>query len=211
MRHYEVVFLVHPDQSEQVPAMLERYRSMIEAAGGVVHREEDWGRRQLAHPVTKVHKAHYLMVNIECPQETLDELVGAFRFSDAVLRHLVIKREKAITESSPMAKAQEEEKAKEAQAAAAEAERSKRVERPPREEAEPEQAAPEEAAVEEAAAEAAVAEEAPAEEAPEEEAPEQEAPEQEAAEEAAAAEPATEAASEESAPGEADDATDKEK
>ncbi len=137
MRHYEVVFLVHPDQSEQVPAMLERYRSMIESAQGVVHREEDWGRRQLAHAVNKVHKAHYLMVNIECPQETLNELVGAFRFSDAVLRHLVIKRDKAITEPSPMAKEQEEEKAKEAQAAAAEAERSKRAERPPREEAAP--------------------------------------------------------------------------
>ena len=133
MRHYEVVFLVHPDQSEQVPAMLERYRSMIEAADGVVHRQEDWGRRQLAHAVNKVHKAHYLMVNIECPQETLNELVGAFRFSDAVLRHLVIKRDKAITEPSPMAKEQEEEKAKEAHAAAAEAERSKRAERSARE------------------------------------------------------------------------------
>ena len=125
MRHYEVVFLVHPDQSEQVPAMLERYRGMIEAAGGVVHREEDWGRRQLAHPITKIHKAHYLMLNVECPQDTLDELVGAFRFSDAVLRHLVIKRDKAVTEPSPMAKEQEEENAKEAQAAAAEAARAK--------------------------------------------------------------------------------------
>jgi len=127
VRHYEVVFLVHPDQSEQVPAMLERYRSMIEGAGGIVHREEDWGRRQLAHAINKIHKAHYLMLNVECPQETLDELVGAFRFSDAVLRHLVIKRDKAITEPSPMAKAQEEEKAKEAQAAAADAARSKRA------------------------------------------------------------------------------------
>lgn len=154
MRHYEVVFLVHPDQSEQVPAMLERYRSMIEAADGVVHRQEDWGRRQLAHPVNKVHKAHYLMVNVECPQETLNELVGAFRFSDAVLRHLVIKRDKAITEPSPMAKAQEEEKAKEAQAAAAEAERSKRAERPPREEA-ASQATAEKADAEEAAPEKA--------------------------------------------------------
>jgi len=125
LRHYEVVFLVHPDQSEQVPAMLERYRGMIEAAGGVVHREEDWGRRQLAHPITKIHKAHYLMLNVECPQDTLDELVGAFRFSDAVLRHLVIKRDKAVTEPSPMAKEQEEENAKEAQAAAAEAARAK--------------------------------------------------------------------------------------
>jgi small subunit ribosomal protein S6 len=103
--------------------MLERYRRMIEGAGGVVHREEDWGRRQLAHPITKIHKAHYLMLNVECPQDTLDELVGAFRFSDAVLRHLVISRDKAITETSPMAKEQEEEKAKEAQSAAAEAAR----------------------------------------------------------------------------------------
>jgi len=130
VRHYEVVFLVHPDQSEQVPAMLERYRSMIEGAGGIVHREEDWGRRQLAHAINKIHKAHYLMLNVECPQDTLDELVGAFRFSDAVLRHLVIKRDKAITEASPMAKAQEEEKAKEAQAAAADAARVRRPVRP---------------------------------------------------------------------------------
>ena len=110
MRHYEVVFLVHPDQSEQVPAMLERYRSMIEGAGGTIHRQEDWGRRQLAHSISKVHKAHYLMLNIECDKATLEELVGAFRFSDAVLRHLVINRDRAITEPSPMAKAQEEDK-----------------------------------------------------------------------------------------------------
>jgi small subunit ribosomal protein S6 len=118
MRHYEVVFLVHPDQSEQVPAMMDRYRSMIEGAGGKVHREEDWGRRQLAHSIHKVHKAHYLMLNIECEKATLDELVGAFRFSDAVLRHLVIRRDKAITEPSFMAKAKEEEDARESQAAA---------------------------------------------------------------------------------------------
>ena len=109
LRHYEVVFLVHPDQSEQVPAMMERYRNMIEGAGGKIHRQEDWGRRQLAHSIAKVHKAHYLMLNIECDNATLDELVGAFRFSDAVLRHLVIKRDKAVTEPSPMAKAQEED------------------------------------------------------------------------------------------------------
>ncbi len=113
MRHYEIVFLVHPDQSEQVPAMVERYRGMIEGAGGSIHRLEDWGRRQLAHSVNKVHKAHYIMFNIECDQPTLDELVGAFRFNDAVLRHLVIKRDKAITEASPMAKEVEEEKARE--------------------------------------------------------------------------------------------------
>ena len=125
MRHYEVVFLVHPDQSENVPAMMERYRSMIEGAKGRIHREEDWGRRQLAHSVNKIHKAHYLMLNIECEKEALDELVGAFRFNDAVLRYLVINRDKPITETSPMAKAQEEERVREEAAAAAEAERAK--------------------------------------------------------------------------------------
>jgi small subunit ribosomal protein S6 len=109
------VFLVHPDQSEQVPAMLDRYRSMIEGTGGKIHRQEDWGRRQLAHSIAKVHKAHYLLLNIECEQPALDELVGAFRFSDAVLRHLVIKRDRAFTEPSFMAQAHEEEKAREAQ------------------------------------------------------------------------------------------------
>jgi len=118
MRHYEVVFLVHPDQSEQVPAMMDRYRSMIEGSGGVVHRAEDWGRRQLAHAINKVHKAHYLMLNVECGQDALDELVGAFRFSDAVLRHLVIRRDKAITEASIMAKEKAEEDAREQAAAA---------------------------------------------------------------------------------------------
>ena len=115
MRHYEIVFLVHPDQSEQVPAMMERYRSMIEGTGGKIHRQEDWGRRQLAHSISKVHKAHYLLLNIECDKPALDELVGAFRFSDAVLRHLVIKRDKAITEPSLMAQAHEEEKARDGQ------------------------------------------------------------------------------------------------
>jgi small subunit ribosomal protein S6 len=117
LRHYEVVFLVHPDQSEQVPAMMERYRSMIEGSGGHIHRQEDWGRRQLAHSIAKVHKAHYLLLNIECNKPALDELVGAFRFSDAVLRYLVIARAEAITEPSLMAKAREEEEAREAQSA----------------------------------------------------------------------------------------------
>ncbi|MEE9141500.1 MAG: 30S ribosomal protein S6 [Gammaproteobacteria bacterium] len=108
MRHYEVVFLVHPDQSEQVPAMLERYHHMIESGGGRVHRSEDWGRRQLTYPINKVHKAHYALMNIEVSQETHDELIGAFRFNDAVLRHLVIGRKKAINEPSPMAKLAEE-------------------------------------------------------------------------------------------------------
>jgi small subunit ribosomal protein S6 len=118
VRHYEVVFLVHPDQSEQVPAMLQRYRSMIEGSGGKIHREEDWGRRQLTHSIQKLHKAHYLLFNIECDKPALDELTGAFRFSDAVLRFLVIKCDKAITEPSIMAKAHEEEKEREAQSAA---------------------------------------------------------------------------------------------
>jgi small subunit ribosomal protein S6 len=107
------VFLVHPDQSEQVPAMMERYRSMIEGAGGTIHREEDWGRRQLAHSIQKLHKAHYLLFNLECAKPALDELIGAFRFSDAVLRYLVIRRDEAITEPSVMAKAHEEEKERE--------------------------------------------------------------------------------------------------
>ena len=109
MRHYEIVFLVHPDQSEQVPAMVERYKSMIANGNGTVHRFEDWGRRQLAFPIAKVHKAHYVLLNIECDQKTLNELTGAFRFSDAVLRHLVVQEDKAITEPSPMARGEDEE------------------------------------------------------------------------------------------------------
>src|ERR1700758_107599 len=109
MRHYEIVFLVHPDQSEQVPAMIERYKGMIAAGEGRVHRLEDWGRRQLTYPIAKVHKAHYVLMNIECDQKVLDELPGAFRFSDAVLRHLVVNMDEAVTEPSPMAKAADEE------------------------------------------------------------------------------------------------------
>jgi len=107
MRHYEVVFLVHPDQSEQVPAMIERYRSGIESKGGKIHRLEDWGRRQLAYPINKVHKAHYVLMNIECDQEALDELESAFRFNDAVIRNLIIKRDEAITEASHLSKGPE--------------------------------------------------------------------------------------------------------
>ena len=107
MRHYEIVFLVHPDQSEQVPAMLERYKGMITAGGGAIHRQEDWGRRQLAFPINKIHKAHYLLLNIECDQKTLAELTGSFRFSDAVIRNLVMKMDAAVTEPSPMAKGEE--------------------------------------------------------------------------------------------------------
>jgi small subunit ribosomal protein S6 len=109
MRHYEIVFLVHPDQSEQVPAMIERYKGMISAGGGNVHRLEDWGRRQLAYPLSKVHKAHYVLMNVETDQKTLAELTGAFRFSDAVLRHLVVNMDEAVTDPSPMARAEEEE------------------------------------------------------------------------------------------------------
>src|ERR1700749_1827516 len=109
MRHYEIVFLVHPDQSEQVPAMIERYKGRIATGEGRVHRLEDWGRRQLTYPIAKVHKAHYVLMNIECDQKVLDELTGAFRFSDAVLRHLVVNMDAAVTEPSPMAKAADEE------------------------------------------------------------------------------------------------------
>jgi small subunit ribosomal protein S6 len=108
MRHYEIVFLVHPDQSEQVPAMVDRYRAMITAGNGTVHRLEDWGRRQLAHSINKVHKAHYVLMNVETDQQTLAELVGAFRFSDAVLRHLVMARDEAVTEPSPLAKSSDD-------------------------------------------------------------------------------------------------------
>ncbi len=104
MRHYEIVFLVHPDQSEQVSAMVERYRSMIETEGGKIHRIEDWGRRQLAYPIAKVHKAHYVLMNVECSQTALDELSAAFRFNDAVLRNLIVARDEAVTEPSPLAK-----------------------------------------------------------------------------------------------------------
>lgn len=100
MRHYEIVILVHPDQSSQVPAMIQRYQSVIEQRQGKIHRMEDWGRRQLAYPISKVHKAHYVLMNIECDQETLDELENAFRYNDAVLRNLIVKRQEAITEQS---------------------------------------------------------------------------------------------------------------
>ncbi len=125
MRHYEIIFIVHPDQSEQVPAMVERYRAIVTAKNGNIHRLEDWGRRQLAYPIQKVHKAHYVLMNIECDSETLAELEHAFKFNDAVLRHLTVKMKQAVTIASPMMK---EEKSKsllpaaEAQPAAAVAE-----------------------------------------------------------------------------------------
>lgn len=109
MRHYEIVLLIHPDQSEQVPAMIERYRAIVETRGGAIHRQEDWGRRQLAYPIAKVHKAHYLLFNLEANDEAMRELASAFRFSDAVLRNLVIKRDAALTEPSAIALARESE------------------------------------------------------------------------------------------------------
>jgi len=109
MRHYEIVFLVHPDQSEQVPAMVERYTNSIEAANGKIHRFEDWGRRHLAYPINDVHKAHYILMNIECTQEVLDELTTNFRYNDAVLRNMVIRCDEAITEISPIKAAESRE------------------------------------------------------------------------------------------------------
>ena len=108
MRHYEICFLVHPDQSEQVPAMLERYRALIEGSNGAIHRLEDWGRRQLAFPIAKLHKAHYILMNIECDGAALAELEGIFRFNDAVLRHLTVSRQASVVEQSLMMKAKEE-------------------------------------------------------------------------------------------------------
>ena len=122
MRHYEVVFIVHPDQSEQVPAMVERYKTLITGQEGVIHRLEDWGRRQLAYPIQKLVKAHYVCMNIECNQATLDELEHAFRYNDAVLRHLVVKLKKAETAPSPMMKIVEREEARKVSAEPAPAE-----------------------------------------------------------------------------------------
>jgi small subunit ribosomal protein S6 len=193
MRHYEIVFLVHPDQSEQVPAMVEKYHGMVTEAGGQVHRSEDWGRRQLAHPINKIHKAHYALLNVECPFGVIKEIKSAFKFNDAVLRHLVLSRDEAVTEASPMAVAVAEEKQREKEAqqrreAKAAAEAQQRAEKP----------------VEEKPAEEKPAEEKPVEEKPVEEKP--------AAEEAPAAEAATEEApakEEAAADASAEESTDK--
>jgi small subunit ribosomal protein S6 len=109
MRHYEIVFLVHPDQSEQVSAMVDRYRKGIEEKGGQIHRLEDWGRRQLAYPINKIHKAHYVLMNIECGADALEDLESAFRFNDAILRHMTIRRDEAVTEPSLLVKKDEKE------------------------------------------------------------------------------------------------------
>lgn len=110
MRHYEIVFIVHPDQSEQVPAMIDRYRGIVTAKNGKIHRVEDWGRRQLSYLIQKVHKAHYVLMNIECDQETLNDLDYAFKFSDAILRHLTIRMDGPVTEPSPMMRQEERER-----------------------------------------------------------------------------------------------------
>ncbi len=110
MRHYEIVFLVHPDQSEQVPAMIDRYKGIIESNGGKIHRLEDWGRRQMAYSINKIHKAHYVLMNVECGAEELAELESVFRFNDAVLRNLVIKMKHAVTEPSPLLKEEDNKK-----------------------------------------------------------------------------------------------------
>ena len=151
MRHYEIVFLVHPDQSEQVPAMVEKYQAMVTNKGGLIHRNEDWGRRQLAHPIKKAHKAHYLLMNVECSHEVIAEMTDAFSFNDAVLRYLVLNQKDAVTSQSPMSIAVEEEKVREE-----ESQRRRDAK------AASEAAAPAEPAAEEAPAEPA-AEEAPAE------------------------------------------------
>lgn len=142
MRHYEIVFLVHPDQSEQVPGMIERYSSAVTTTGGTVHRLEDWGRRQLAYSINKIHKAHYILMNVECTDEALDELTTNFRYNDAVLRNLVIRTDEAVTEESPIMKAENESR-----------ERKGRVERRPAENAEADSS---EASNEESSEEAAV-------------------------------------------------------
>lgn len=155
MRHYEVVFLVHPDQSEQVPGMIERYTQLMNDSGGKIHRLEDWGRRQLAYPINKIHKAHYVLLNIECNGEALEELTTLFRFNDAVIRNLVIKAKAPVTEESLILKGEREGK-----------ERKQRAEQKRKMEDEAAEAAAKAAA----AKAAAEAEEAPAEDAPAEEA-----------------------------------------
>ncbi len=116
MRHYEVVFLVHPDQSDQVPAMVERYTQMITESGGAIHRMEDWGRRQLAYPINKIHKAHYILMNVECGSEVLTEITTLFRYNDAILRNLVIKQDEAVTEESLILKGERESRERRARA-----------------------------------------------------------------------------------------------
>lgn len=190
MRHYEIVFLVHPDQSEQVPAMIERYCSMVTEGGGVVHRQEDWGRRQLTYHIKKIHKAHYALMNVESDQSVIDQLENTFKFNDAVLRSLIIREDEAITEPSPMMKALEKEKEREQQIASQRAQEAE----------ERAQAKPEDKPVAEKATEEVVAEDAATEQETEEVVAEDVAAEQ--AEDTTEA--ATETATEESAKQEAE-------
>jgi len=125
MRHYEIVFLVHPDQSEQVPAMIDRYKATVQSNGGTVHRLEDWGRRQLAYSINKIHKAHYVLMNVECDLAARDEIETAFKFNDAVLRSLILKRDAAVTDMSALAKAKNEEDAAEKKSSAARAQQAR--------------------------------------------------------------------------------------
>jgi small subunit ribosomal protein S6 len=192
MRHYEVVFLVHPDQSEQVPAMTARYRGVVEEKGGKVHRLEDWGRRQLAYPINKIHKAHYVLMNIECDGASLEELKTLFKFNDAVLRDLVLSRKDAITDPSPIAQAREEQSERETQ-------RARRTDSYTSENKRQETPAVEAPAVEAPAVEAPAVE-APAVEAPAVEVPAVEVPAVEAAVETPAVEAAVETPAVEAAP-----------
>ncbi len=128
MRHYEIVFMVHPDQSEQVAGMLDRYSKTIASGGGKIHRQEDWGRRQLAYPIEKIHKAHYILLNIECGQELLEELTATFRYNDAIIRHLVISRDEAITEETQIMKAERAERSEKESRERREAERAAKAE-----------------------------------------------------------------------------------
>jgi len=128
MRHYEIVFLVHPDQSEQVPGMIERYSSTVTSTGGQVHRLEDWGRRQLAYPINKIHKAHYVLMNIECTDEALEELTTNFRYNDAVLRNLVVRTDEAVTGESAIMKAEKESRERKQRAERRQEEAAARVE-----------------------------------------------------------------------------------
>lgn len=149
MRHYEIVFIVHPDQSDQVPAMVERYTGIVKAGGGTIHRLEDWGRRHLAYPIQKIHKAHYVLMNIECGQTELDELESSFRYNDAVLRNLVISRKAAITAETDIMKAERAEKAEKANRDRRDADRSSREQSNETAEAESKAKVPDQEAAEE--------------------------------------------------------------
>jgi small subunit ribosomal protein S6 len=137
MRHYEIVFIVHPDQSEQVPAMVERYKGIVTSRNGRIHRLEDWGRRQLAYPIQKMHKAHYVLMNVECDLETLGELEHSFRFNDAVLRHLTVQMTRPVTEPSPMMKQEKSRSLTGEQSRPERSDRPERSERPAEPQAQP--------------------------------------------------------------------------